>query len=182
MSSVSAGQVIDVNDTAQITAEIVGFGSMFGEAFQQKLQHASPEDVPALVDEVLNGPAGNQFSSVLVRYYALIDILKMAVHFISQATPGVDQKDVASQLSSQYDLFAASNRRESFRETAIGLLQQGVGMKRETLSAMKYIHVISRAEKYVKENFCSPDISLISTAKHVGMSAAHFSTDRKSVV
>jgi len=176
VSSVSAGQVIDVNDTAQITAEIVGFGSMFGEAFQQKLQHASPEEVPALVDEVLNGPAGNQFSSVLVRYYALIDILKMAVHFISQATPGVDQKDVASQLSSQYDLFAASNRRESFRETAIGLLQQGVGMKRETLSAMKYSHVISRAEKYVKENFCSPDISLISTAKHVGMSAAHFST------
>ena len=49
-------------------------------------------------------------------------------------------------------------------------------MKRENLSSMKYSHVISRAEKYVMENFCDPNISLISTARYVGMSAAHFST------
>ena len=41
---------------------------------------------------------------------------------------------------------------------------------------MKYGHVISRAEKYVQENFCDPNISLISAARHVGMSPAHFST------
>ena len=40
----------------------------------------------------------------------------------------------------------------------------------------KYSHVLSMAEKYVRENFCDPNISLISTAKYVGMSAAHFST------
>jgi len=176
ISSVSAGQVIDVNDTAQITAEIAGFGSMFGEAFQQKLQQADIQDVPALVDEVIEGPADNQFGSVLVRYYALIDILKMAVQLIRQATPGVDAKDIASQLSSRYDLVAASNRRDSFRDTAIELLQQAAGMKRENLSAMKHSHVISRAEKYVTENYCDPNISLISTARQVGLSAAHFST------
>ena len=32
------------------------------------------------------------------------------------------------------------------------------------------------AENYVKKNFCDPNISLISVAQHVGMSAAHFST------
>ena len=41
---------------------------------------------------------------------------------------------------------------------------------------MRYSHVISLAEKYVRENFSDPNISLISAAKHVGMSAAHFST------
>ena len=176
VSSVSMGQVIDASDTAQITAELAGFSSIFGDAFQQKLRAASADDVPWLVDEVLNGPAGNQFNSVLVRYDALMDVFKMAVQLISRATPGVESKDVASQLSGQYDLFAASNRRESFRETAISLLVQAVGMKRENLSSMKYSHVISRAEKYVMENFCDPNISLISTARYVGMSAAHFST------
>lgn len=176
VSSVSSGQVIDANDTAQITAEIAGFSSIFGEAFQQKLEHTAPEDVPVLVDEVISGSAGNQFSSVLIRYYALIDILKIAVQFISRATPAADVKDVASQLSSRYDLFEASNRLDSFRESAIGLLQQAVSIKRESLNGIKYSHVISRAEKYVAENFCDPNISLLSTARHVGLSAAHFST------
>lgn len=176
VSTVSAGQVIDINDTAQLTAEIVGFDSLFGEEFQQKLQHASAQDVPALVDEVLEGPGSNQFNSVLVRYYALIDILKMTVQVISRATPGVDAKDAATQLSSRHDLFAASSRRDSFRDTAIELLTRAVGVKQENLAYMKYSHVISHAEKYVAENFCDPNISLLSAAKHVGMSSAHFST------
>jgi len=176
VSSVSAGQVIDINDTAQITAKVVGFSSLFGDEFQQKLQFSHPSSVPALVDEVLEGPGANQFGSVLVRYYALIDILKTAVQFICRAMPGMDEKDVASELSGRHDLFAASNRRDSFRDTAIALLQQAVGIQHEKLSGMKYSHVISRAEKYVAENFCDPNISLISTARHVGMSAAHFST------
>jgi len=176
VSTVSAGQVIDINDTAQITAEIVGFSGLFGDEFQQKLQYAAAQDVPTLVDEVLEGPAANQFNSVLVRYYALIDILKMTVQMISRVTPGVEEKDAATQLSSRHDLFAASSRRESFRETAVELLTQAVGLKQENLTNMKYSHVISRAEKYVAENFCDPNISLISTARHVGMSPAHFST------
>ena len=176
VSSVSTGQVIDVNDTAQITAEVVGFGSMFGENFQQKLLKSDAQDVPALVDEIIEGPAGNQFGSMLVRYYALIDILKTTVDFIIRVTPGLEAKDVASQLSEKYDLFAASNRRDSFRDTAIELLQQAVSTKKENLGGMKYSHVISRAKKYVAENFCDPNISLISTARYVGLSAAHFST------
>jgi two-component system response regulator YesN len=40
----------------------------------------------------------------------------------------------------------------------------------------KYSQIISQANEYVAEHFCDPDISLISTAKFVGMSPAHFST------
>jgi two-component system response regulator YesN len=40
----------------------------------------------------------------------------------------------------------------------------------------KYSQIINQAKEYVAENFCDPDISLISTAKFVGMSPAHFST------
>jgi two-component system response regulator YesN len=40
----------------------------------------------------------------------------------------------------------------------------------------KYSRIINQAKEYVTENFCDPDISLISTAKFVSMSPAHFST------
>lgn len=173
---VSAGQVIDVNDTAQVMAEIVEQSGPFGESFQKRLQYAAAQDIPELVDEVLDGPAGGQFGSMLMRYYALIDIVKMSVQMVTQLTPSVNPKDVATRLSAEHDIFAASGRKDSFRQTVIDLLQRVVSMKQENMSDIKYTHVISRAEEYIAANYCTPDITLISTARHVGMSAAHFST------
>jgi len=176
-SGISAGRVLDVNDTAQITAEIVEFSGPFGKEFQQKMQYtASSQMIPELVDEVLNGPAGDQFDSVLMRYYALMDVLKMTVQMITKATPSVDPLDVATRLSNRHDIFTASEKRETFRSTLEALLQEAVGLKQENPGTLKYSHVISRAEKYVAENFCDPNISLISVARHVGLSSAHFST------
>ena len=176
ISTVSAGQVVDVNDTAQIAADMLELGNPFGEDFRQKLMKAAAADVPALVDEVLESPEGNRFGSTLMRYYALIDLLKLAAAQLSRTTPGMDAKDIAARLSQQHDIFAASGRRESFRQTAIELLRQAVSMKPDYMAGVKYSHVISKAEKYVAENFCDPNISLISVAKYVGLSSAHFST------
>jgi len=176
VAAVSAGQVVDANDTAQIAAEMLELGNPFGESFRQKLLQATAADVPALVDEVLESPEGNRFGSTLMRYYALIDLLKMTVEQLSRATPGMDAKDIAARLSEQHDIFAASGRRDTFRQTAVELLRQAVSMKPDHMAGVKYSHVISKAEKYVAENFCDPNISLISVAKYVGLSSAHFST------
>jgi two-component system response regulator YesN len=40
----------------------------------------------------------------------------------------------------------------------------------------KYSQIINQAKSYISGNFSDPDISLLSTAKFVGMSPAHFST------
>ena len=175
VSGVAAGQVINVSDTAQVTADIVQFTGPFGEEFQQKLLYAAPEEAPALLSEVLDGPEGEQFESLLMRYYALIDLLKMAVQMIARSTPEADEKDIAAQLSAEYDIFAASSSVEAFRQTAESLLRRAVSARQEPAD-MKRRHVISQAEAYVAANFCDPNISLISVARHVGMSAAHFST------
>lgn len=173
---VSVGQVVDVNDTAQIAVEMIELGNPFGAEFQKKLQHAAAGDVPQLVDEALDRPEGNRFGSMLMRYYALLDLLKITAQQIARVTPGVDMKDIATRLSDSHDIFEASGRRESFREMAVVLLQQAVSMKQENAAGIKYSHVVSKAEKYVAENFCDPNISLISVAKYVGLSSAHFST------
>ena len=75
--SMATGQVVDVNDTAQIAVEMMESGNPFGEEFQQKLLHAAASDVPQLVDDVLESPEGGRFGSMLMRYYALLDLLKI---------------------------------------------------------------------------------------------------------
>ena len=176
VSDVSAGQVVDASDAAQIAAQIIELGDPFGAQFHQRLQQTASADVPALVDEALGGADGNRFNSTLMRYYALIDLLKMTALLIVKSRPELDMKDVATQLSTEYDVMAASGNMPAFRQAAIDLLQRSVALREENLSSMKYSHVISKAEKYVAENYCDPNISLISVAKYVGLSAAHFST------
>lgn len=176
VQTVSAGQVIDINDTAQITADIVSFSSSFAERFGQRLLHASLEDVPALLDEFWNGVDSDQFNSMLYRYYTLVDILKTTVQIVSAAKPDVDKKDIAAQFSNAYDIFVASGQRDTFETQARELLLEAVRLKQENVRFVKHSHVISMAEEYIAEHYCDPNISLISVARHVGMSSAHFST------
>ena len=94
------------------------------QAAQSSIPAGYLEDVAGLVNEVLLSPEGNRFNSTLMRYYALIDLLKMTVDQVSRATPGMDAKDIATRLSEQHDIFAAAGRKESFRQTAVELLRQ----------------------------------------------------------
>ena len=176
VSALSAGQVINVSDAAQIAADIAVSSGPFGGDFQQRLERASVQDVPALLDEVLSGPGSDQFDSMLMRYYALIDVMKIAIQWMVRHTPGMDEKDAAAQMSGEYNIFTASGDREAFRKAAEGMLVSALTARTAAQPEIKYGHVISRAEKYVRDNYCDPNISLISAARHVGMSAAHFST------
>lgn len=176
VQAVSAGQVIDINDTAQIAADIVNFTSSFGERFGPRLLHAAQEDVPLLLEEFWQSGDNDQFNSMLYRYYTLVDILKTAVQIVAAANPELDKKDIAAQFSNDYDIFKASGSRRSFEQIALELLQEAVKMNQSNLGFIRHSHVISRAEEYIHEQFCDANISLISVSRHIGMSAAHFST------
>lgn len=173
---VSAGQVIDINNTAQITVDIASFSSSFGEMFGQQLLHASMDDVPILLDEFLHGPDSAQFNSLLSRCYTLVDILKTAVQVVAAANPELEKEDIAAQFSSTYDVFIASGQRDTSEKLALELLQEAVRLKQQNIGFIRRSHVISSAEEYISQQYCDPNISLISVARHVGMSSAHFST------
>ena len=173
---ISPGKIISMDDTARLTADIVQFNGPFGDEFLQKLQYAGAEEVPSLLDEVLKGPDNEQFGSTLVRYYALVNLLKMAVQIIHRNSPGEDERKITSELSEKYNILTAFEHYDTFRKTAEELLVQALGTRRSGYTGSKYSFVLSRAKKYVADNYFDPNISLISAAKHVGMSTAHFST------
>ncbi|MDR0951881.1 MAG: response regulator [Oscillospiraceae bacterium] len=174
--NIASVEIIDINDTAQIAADIVSFSGVFDSSLYSKLQECAEDDIPALLETYFNGADSVKFNSVLYRYYALVDVLKMAVSLVCASKPGADSKDVAARLSGSHDIFLASERRDSFEKQAVQLLSEAVRLRREGSSQPRHSHVINRAKEYVAENFCDPNISLISTARFVGMSPAHFST------
>ena len=176
VSSVAAGQVINVSDTAQVSANIFRQNTPFYDAFRQKIQNVDSADADEILDEIFRSPGGEQFNSRLMRYNALIALVKIAVQMIARTNPDADEKDIAAELSSQFDILKGAGSKAGFRETAKELIQKALNAKKGDSGEIKNHHVISQAEAYLKENFCDPNISLISVANHVAMSAAYFST------
>lgn len=171
-----AGRIVDAGDTVQLVAESAGLSVPTENDFYQKLKYMAPDDVPAFLDDMLNGPESDKYDSMLIRYHTLIKILKTAVQIIQDANPEADRKDVAQKLSESADIFTASGSREAFRACAEKLLRASLRPAPGNSAYLKHNYVISRAEEYVRQNFCSPDITLISVADYIHMSPAHFST------
>ncbi|MBQ4159157.1 MAG: response regulator [Clostridia bacterium] len=176
VTSVSAGQIITAGEASALIAEILEIGTPFGEAFQERLTYAETADVPGLVNEVLESPQGNRFNSMLMRYNTLIDLLKMTAEIVKKASSDPDSNAIAAEMIEKHNVIEGATSKESFRETVIALLETAVSIRNEKMGYPKYNSIIRGAEKYVQEHFCDPNISLMSVARHVGMSAAHFST------
>ena len=177
VSGIAAGQVLNVSDTAQISANIIRQNTPFYDSFKQKIRDFDQrKDADEFLNEIFQSPADEQFNSRLMRYNALIALVKIAVQMIASANPDVDEKDIAAELSSRFDILNAAGSKAGFRETAKGLVEKALNAKQVDSGEIKNHHVISLAEQYLKENYCDPNISLISVANHVAMSAAYFST------
>ena len=171
-----AGRVLDAGDTAQLVAESADYNVPTEGDILNQLKRMTPDEVPDMLNRMMEGHDREQYDSMLARYHTLIKILKASVQVILDVTPEADRKDVAEELSESTDIFSSAGSRTAFRECAQQLLQTALKMKRSNASYLKHNYVISRAEEYVKQNFCDPNITLISVAEYVHMSPAHFST------
>ena len=150
----AAGQILHVDDTVQLTADVIQFDGPVKKELLQKLSAASASDVPALLEEMLTGEDSEQFGSKLVRYYTLVSLLKIAVRSMTLGGQEGSEKETADQLSSRFDVFAASGQYDTFRQTAGELLRLIVDSRQLRPAADKYSHVMTLAENYVKKNFC----------------------------
>ena len=176
VSDVAAGQVINVNDTAQVAANTMQYSKPFEEDFRLKLQHTEIQDIPKLIDDLFDSPSGEQLNSRMIRYNALISLAKITAQMITKNNPDTDEKDILAQISGRFDILAAAESKNIFRKTVQEMLEIALNSRQEDPGEIKNSHVISQAEKYLRENFCDPNISLISAAAYVGMSPAYFST------
>lgn len=175
-SSFAPGQVIDGEDTAALTDYLLMENGPFDPAFQQKLLSCSPEGVDALVEAYLQGEGASKFSSVLIRYYALVDVVKLAVQLRLRTEPDLTSQLVLGEMGKQHDLYAAASTRKDFASALKTIFKELVVKRRLASAGTKVPPLIAKADAFVAENYCDPNISLLLVARHVGLSPAHFST------
>ncbi|MDR0992903.1 MAG: response regulator [Ruminococcus sp.] len=126
---------------------------------------------------------GDNETELSDKTYQFINIVQNAV--APYGTAAAVTCNIASRLSGIRDSFAAAEKTIKAAHAIGGSEIIDVGdnvnnaddtVMSERKMQSKYSQIINQAKEYVTENFCDPDISLISTAKYVGMSPAHFST------
>ncbi len=178
LRNICAGKVLNMNDDAiSLETEIMQIDGPFGKSFQEKLLYALPEEIPDMVDSALASFPTNQFESILIRYQSLVSVAKTTARMVVGVSSAEKYQATIEKIQKQFDLIAAAGNKNRFHDTITKMLQIGAREHEKRMDeSQSYRHVISCAEKYARENFCDPNISLMSTAKHVGMSSAYFST------
>jgi two-component system response regulator YesN len=88
---------------------------------------------------------------------------------------GGDIRKIAPYSLNQDDIRCIADSREIFYEKVKSLLAAVIEY-RDAHTAGRYQSVIVKAREYINRNFASADISLYSTASHVGISPNHLST------
>lgn len=170
------GRIVDAGDSSQLIAEAADHSMPLGDDFVRKLKLTAAEDVPQLISSMMNSADQNRFDSMLIRYQTLLGLMKLSVQMVTESDPDTDRKDIAQKLSESADILSASGNRKQFYDCAVSLIQHAKAMQRENNAAIKHSYVINRALEYVNENFCDPNITLISVARYIAMSPTHFST------
>lgn len=174
--AIAAGQVIDVEDTSSITNDYLNYSMPFGSEFQRELLQCSVDEVHALLHDYMEQPESAQFNSMLFRYQTLVDLLKCCMRVQLRHQSESDVQRSLAQLDGEKNLLTAAFTREGFEQTAEELMVRIVREHNDGVVAAQIPPVVARADSYLAEHFCDPNISLIRVAKAVGLSAAHFST------
>ncbi len=137
-------------------------------SLEEKLRHATAEDVPRLLAAYFGSAEEDDVQSVLYRNYLLMDLLVTAARMPSAGGESAHPPDPQEVLRRAATLEGA---RECAAETLTALL--GSAPQRKNV---RYGEEIRRAKRFIQENYADGGLSLHTVAAEVGFSPNHFST------
>jgi two-component system response regulator YesN len=150
-----------------------GLLNIDGDIFFTKLKYATKKDIDSIVEEYL-AMLGNSWGENPIVIYFLFGEIIVSVSKIAEALGG-DIKEIVPFSLSHESIQNLISSPDIFSRRVRALLAALIEF-RDSRSAGRYQSVIVKAREYIDENFSAPDISLYSTAAHVGISPNHLST------
>ena len=166
-----------VNSLPHSSAEGDGFDptgllNIDGDIFYTKLKYATKKDISSIVEEYLT-MLGNSWGENPILIYFLFGEIIVSASKIAEAQGG-DIKEITPFRLSRENIQEIISSPEAFSKGVKSLLSALIEF-RDSKSAGRYKSVIVKAREYIDGNF-NKDISLYSTATHVGISPNHLST------
>ena len=173
-----AGGLPQIADSSTLPKDSGGFDpspllNIKGDLFLTKLKYAAKKDIDSLIQEYTKGVWPGFDENPLLGYFILGEII-VASSKIVEALGG-DIRAIAPFSLNQEDIQRIISSRDIFLEKVTALLA-GVIEYRDAHTGGRYQSVIVRAREYIDGHFADADLSLYSTASHVGISPNHLST------
>jgi two-component system response regulator YesN len=150
-------------------AELVNINT---DIFYTKLKYASRKDVDSIVEEYISLLGNSWGENPMVVYFVFAEIIVSASK-IAEALDGDILKIIPFSLNRE-NIQEITGSPAVFSERVKSLLYALIEF-RDSHTAGRYQSVIVRAREYIDGNFSSADVSLYSTAAHVGISPNHLS-------
>jgi two-component system response regulator YesN len=151
-----------------------GLLNIDGDMFLTKLKYAAKKDIDSILQQEYATALGNNFNENQMVVLFVFGEIIVAASKILEALGG-DIRKIAPYSLNQEDIQYIASSREIFFEKVKELLSVVIEY-RDAHSSGRYQSVIVKAREYIDRNFASADISLYSTASHVGISPNHLST------
>jgi two-component system response regulator YesN len=149
-----------------------GLLNIDGDIFFTKLKYAAKKDIDSIVQEYFT-MLGNSWGENPIMIYFLFGEIIVSASKIAEALGG-DIREIVPFSLSHDNIQALISSPDLFSRRVKDLLAALIEF-RDSHTAGRYQSVIVKAREYIDDNFNAPDISLYSTAVHVGISPNHLS-------
>jgi two-component system response regulator YesN len=171
-----AGGLFQIADSSLLPKgdfDPAGLSAISGDQFVTRLKYVSQKDIDSLAEEYIIGLENSFGENSMAAYFVLGEII-VASSKIVEALGG-NIRSIVPFSFNQEDIQRIISSRDLFLEK-IKTLLAAVIEYRDAHTAGRYQSVIVRAREYIDGHFTDADLSLYSTASHVGISPNHLST------
>jgi two-component system response regulator YesN len=166
-----------IADSSLLSRDETGFDPMLlnidGDMFLTRLKYAAKKDIAPLITEYTKALRNNFSENQMLIFFIFGEIIVAASKIVEAL--GGDIKKIAPFSLNQDDIQCITDSWDIFFDKVKTLLFAVIEY-RDAHTGGRYRSVIVKAREYIGRNFPSADISLYSTASHVGISPNHLST------
>lgn len=143
------------------------------------LNNGAKEEVASFVDACLGEIPENNFKSLMMRQYIIMNIYITVMSFCEKITADAGKvlEDVVLEKRGEELKKAVStaNSKEDMKEYVVHLVEQAIEV-RNAASGKRYTDIIQIARNQIESTYMEEDISLNAIAAGVGMSPSYFSS------
>jgi two-component system response regulator YesN len=146
--------------------------SIDGDMLLTKLKYAAKKDIDSILQEYTKVLGNNFYENQMLVFFIFGEIIVAASKIVEAL--GGDIRKIAPYSLNKEDIQFIASSREIFFEKVKSLLSAVIEY-RDAHTSGRYQSVIVKTREYIDRNFSNADISLYSTASHVGISPNHLS-------